>query len=125
VKAVLDTNVLVAAFVSDGLCRRLLLRARNRSFTLAISPFIRNEFARVLRRKAGAAVLRLLALVDGGEAEAIVLTRESAGSFLLIDDRRARDVARRRNLARLRSWRCGVRSTGCWAASEDIMTVAH
>lgn len=46
-----------------------------------------------------AAVSRLLALVDGGEAEAVVLTRESTGSFLLIDDRRARDVARRRGLA--------------------------
>ena len=45
-----------------------------------------------------AAVSRLLALVNGGEAEAIVLTRERAGSLLLIDDRRARDVARRRGL---------------------------
>ena len=53
-KAVLDTNVLVAAFVSDGLCRRLLLRARDRGFTLAISPFIRDEFGRALSRKAGA-----------------------------------------------------------------------
>ena len=53
-KAVLDTNVLVAAFVSDGLCRRLLLRARDRTFTLTISPFIRNEFARVLKRKVAA-----------------------------------------------------------------------
>jgi uncharacterized protein len=67
VKAVLDTNVLVAAFVSDGLCRRLLLRARDRGFTLAISPFIRDEFARVLRRTAGAdagEVREALELVD-------------------------------------------------------------
>ena len=54
-KAVLDTNVLVAAFVSDGLCRRLLLRARDRGFMLAITPFIRDEFAGALSRKAGAA----------------------------------------------------------------------
>lgn len=67
-KAVLDTNVLVAAFVSDGLCRRLLLRARDRSFTLAISPFIRDEFARVLRRKVGAdagEIREALELIDG------------------------------------------------------------
>ena len=64
---VLDTNVLVAAFVSDGLCRRLLLRARDRSFTLVISPFIRDEFARVLSRKAGAntgEIREALALID-------------------------------------------------------------
>lgn len=54
-KAVLDTNVLVAAFVSGGLCRRLLLRARDRGFTFVISPFIRDEFARALSGKAGAA----------------------------------------------------------------------
>jgi uncharacterized protein len=67
VKAVLDTNVLVAAFVSDGLCHRLLLRARDRSFTLVISPFIRDEFVRVLRRKAGAEageIREALALID-------------------------------------------------------------
>lgn len=45
------------------------------------------------------AVSRLLALVDGGEAEAIVLAHESAGRFLLVDDRRARNVARRRGIA--------------------------
>jgi len=44
------------------------------------------------------AVSRLLSLVDGGEAEAIVLAHESAGRFLLVDDRRARDVARRRGI---------------------------
>jgi putative PIN family toxin of toxin-antitoxin system len=67
VKAVLDTNVLVAAFVSDGLCRRLLLRARDRTFTLTISPFIRNEFARVLKRKVAAdaeEIREALELVD-------------------------------------------------------------
>ena len=65
--AVLDTNVLVAAFVSDGLCRRLLLRARDHDFTLAISPFIRDEFARALSRKAGAAageIREALELID-------------------------------------------------------------
>ena len=66
-KAVLDTNVLVAAFVSDGLCRRLLLRARDRGFTLAISPFIRDEFAQVLSRKVGATageIREALELID-------------------------------------------------------------
>jgi predicted nucleic acid-binding protein len=44
------------------------------------------------------AVSRLVSLVDRGEAEAIVLAHESAARFLLVDDRRARDVARRRGI---------------------------
>jgi putative PIN family toxin of toxin-antitoxin system len=51
VKAVFDTNVLVAAFVSEGVCSKLLTRARKRQFHLFVSPFILQEFERVLIRK--------------------------------------------------------------------------
>ena len=50
-KVVFDTNVLVAAFVSEGVCSKLLIRARKRQFHLFISPFILQEFERVLVRK--------------------------------------------------------------------------
>ena len=50
-KAVFDTNVLVAAFVSEGVCSKLLIRARKRQFQLFISHFILQEFERVLIRK--------------------------------------------------------------------------
>jgi len=51
VRAVFDTNVLVAAFVSEGVCSKLLIRARKRQFDLFISDFIVQEFERVLVRK--------------------------------------------------------------------------
>jgi putative PIN family toxin of toxin-antitoxin system len=51
VRAVFDTNVLVAAFVSEGVCSKLLIRARKRQFHLFISPFILQEFEQVLVRK--------------------------------------------------------------------------
>ena len=50
-KAVFDTNVLVAAFVTEGLCARLLGRARRRQMDLVISSFILNEFENVLFKK--------------------------------------------------------------------------
>ena len=50
-KAVFDTNVLVAAFVTEGLCARLLGRARRRQMDLVVSSFILNEFENVLFKK--------------------------------------------------------------------------
>lgn len=50
-KAVFDTNVLVAAFVTEGICAKLLGRARRRQLSLVISPFILKEFESVLSRK--------------------------------------------------------------------------
>ena len=49
--AVFDTNVLVAAFVSEGLCSKLLRRGRNGQFSLATFPFILQEFQQILTRK--------------------------------------------------------------------------
>jgi len=51
VKAVFDTNVLVAAFVAEGICSRLLMRARRRQFTLITCPFILGELERILTKK--------------------------------------------------------------------------
>jgi putative PIN family toxin of toxin-antitoxin system len=51
VKAVFDTNVLVAAFLSEGVCYKLLLRARRKEFDLVLSADIMAEFEEVLLRK--------------------------------------------------------------------------
>lgn len=53
-RAVFDTNVLVAAFVSEGICSKLLTRGRKRQFQLIISPMILKEFDRVLIKKLSA-----------------------------------------------------------------------
>jgi putative PIN family toxin of toxin-antitoxin system len=50
-KVVFDTNVLVAAFVTEGVCAKLLGRARRKQLNLVISPFILKEFEDVLLRK--------------------------------------------------------------------------
>jgi putative PIN family toxin of toxin-antitoxin system len=50
-KALFDTNVLVAASVTEGVCAKLLGRARRKQFELVLSPFILEEFKNVLSRK--------------------------------------------------------------------------
>ena len=50
-KVVFDTNVLVAAFVTEGICFRLLTRARQNQFQLITCPFILEEFEEVLSKK--------------------------------------------------------------------------
>lgn len=74
-KAVFDTNVLVAAFVSEGVCSKLLIRARKRQFHLFVSPFILQEFERVLIRK--------LAVPKGEARDAVRLVSEAADVILL------------------------------------------
>jgi len=51
--ALFDTNVLVSAFVTEGLCARLLIRANRREFGLFVSPAIRKEFEKALEIKIG------------------------------------------------------------------------
>ncbi len=51
-RLVLDTNVLVAALVADGLCRDLV-RKRARAHTLITSPQLLAELAEILQRKFG------------------------------------------------------------------------
>ena len=52
-KVVFDTNVLVAAFATEGLCSKILHRANRRNFQLFISPFILQEFVKTLEKKIG------------------------------------------------------------------------
>lgn len=49
--AVLDTNVLIAALATEGICYKLLLRARRKDFSLVTSSFILSEVRRVLTKK--------------------------------------------------------------------------
>lgn len=50
-KAVFDTNVLIAAFLTEGVCSGLLTRARKRSFKLILCDDIIREFKKVLKNK--------------------------------------------------------------------------
>lgn len=54
-RAVFDTNVLIAAFLTEGICSKLLLRARRKQFHLITCPFILQELERVLKKKFSAA----------------------------------------------------------------------
>jgi len=69
-KALFDTNVLVSAFVTEGLCARLLSRANRREFDLFMSSAIRKEFERALEIKIG--------LSSGEIREALLLLEETA-----------------------------------------------
>jgi uncharacterized protein len=51
VKAVFDTNVLIAAFLTEGICAKLLIRARKRDFDLILCDGILQEFKRILKKK--------------------------------------------------------------------------
>lgn len=53
-KAAFDTNVLIAAFVAEGVCSKLLRRGRSRQFSLVPCPFLLQEFQWILNRKFGA-----------------------------------------------------------------------
>ncbi len=46
-----DTNVLVAAIITEGICSKLLHRARAGEFTLVSCPFILKELRNILKRK--------------------------------------------------------------------------
>lgn len=50
-RAVFDTNVLIAVFLTEGVCSKLLRRGRKRQFHLITCPFILQEFEQVLTNK--------------------------------------------------------------------------
>ncbi len=50
-KAVFDTNVLIAAFLTEGVCSGLLTRARKHAFNLVLCNDIIREFKGVLTKK--------------------------------------------------------------------------
>lgn len=49
--ALFDTNVLIATFVTDGLCARILRRARNGEFQLVLGIPVLEEVRRILKDK--------------------------------------------------------------------------
>ena len=63
-RVVFDTNVLVAAFISEGLCSKLLHRANRRDFDLYISSFIIREFQKALKTKIGLSKSGIKVLTD-------------------------------------------------------------
>ena len=76
-RVVFDTNVLIAAFVADGVCATLLSRARKGHCDLLLCPCIVEEFQRVLRRKFKASAEEL--------AQALVLLGEAAVEMVTVD----------------------------------------
>lgn len=48
---VFDTNVFIAAIITEGVCAKLLRRARSREFSLVSCPFIMTEIQRTLSKK--------------------------------------------------------------------------
>lgn len=50
-RVVFDTNVYIAAFVSDGICARLVRRARRREFELFLCKIVIHEFSTKLKVK--------------------------------------------------------------------------
>jgi len=50
-RAVFDTNVLVAAFVTEGICSKILTRGRKKQSYLIACPILLQEFDRVLIKK--------------------------------------------------------------------------
>lgn len=49
--AVFDTNVFIAAIITEGICSKILRRARTREFSLVSCPSIRAEIRHVLSKK--------------------------------------------------------------------------
>jgi putative PIN family toxin of toxin-antitoxin system len=50
-RVVFDTNVLLSAFLTEGICSKLLIRARRKEFNLVTCPFILKEVERTLKKK--------------------------------------------------------------------------
>jgi len=74
VKAVFDTNVLIAAFLTEGLCSGLMIRARKQAFSLVLCDEIISEFEGILKRKfkiTSADVSEISAIVSEAAAEII------------------------------------------------------
>ncbi len=73
-KAVFDTDVLVAALITEGLCGRLLIRGRKRQFELILCPHILKEFQKILTSK--------FSLSRSETGEALALVSEAASSIV-------------------------------------------
>ena len=73
-KAVFDTNVLIAAFLTEGVCAKLMIRARRRDFDLILCDGILQEFERVLKKK--------FAATPHETSEALIILSEAALEIL-------------------------------------------
>jgi len=51
VNVILDTNILLSAFLTDGICARILKRARHKHFSFILCEPVLNETKRHLRNK--------------------------------------------------------------------------
>lgn len=69
-RAVFDTNVLIAAFLTEGICAKLLLRARRRDFDLILCDGILQEFKGILKKKFAASPHEI--------SEALIIISEAA-----------------------------------------------
>ena len=88
-RALFDTNVLLAAFLTEGVCEKLLTRARKRHFDLITCPFILHEFDRILVRKFSATKQEkeaALALIAEAAKETVNPSETSAGACRDKDD---------------------------------------
>ena len=88
-KALFDTNVLLAAFLTEGVCEKLLTRARKRHFDLITCPFILHEFDRILVRKFSATKQEkeaALALIAEAAKETVNPSEAPAGACRDKDD---------------------------------------
>jgi len=74
VKAVFDTNVLIAAFLTEGICSGLLIRARKQAFNLVLCDDIIREFEGILIKK--------FKLTSTEVAEISVIVSEAASEIL-------------------------------------------
>ncbi len=63
-RVVFDANVLIAAFICEGLCSKLLSRANKRYFDLYSSSFLISEFREALQTKIRASKSEIKALTD-------------------------------------------------------------
>jgi putative PIN family toxin of toxin-antitoxin system len=70
VKAVFDTNVIIAAFLTEGICAKLLIWARRRDFDLILCDGILQEFKAALKKKFAAS--------PHETSEALILLSEAA-----------------------------------------------
>ena len=50
-KVILDTNVLLSAFLTDGICARISKRARQKHFSFILCEPVRDETKRLLKNK--------------------------------------------------------------------------
>jgi len=73
-KAVFDTNVLIAAFLTEGLCAKLLTRAHRQDFHLTLCDGILQGFKRVLKQK--------LTATPDETSEALIILSEAAQDIL-------------------------------------------